>query len=255
MLLTDDDDDDDSSDDVDVVSVGPTPISVNPLQSQSSSNSLRDLLVLPPSTSMLAQVTAMHNYSSVPAPCDGSTSASGAQWPRSRCQPDDTLRRLVKSAPHSPVSHGRIWRQKMADEELRSLSMPNSPAAGSASRRSQLICHRRRSVAAPRGGCSDSEDLMSPSHRRPGTGGKRALHNVLERRRRDHLKWNFEALRSVVPSAAGNARMPKVAILRRARDHVRHLRAIAEKLEGERNRLRSLHQRWQHKLALIASCE
>jgi hypothetical protein len=47
-------------------------------------------------------------------------------------------------------------------------------------------------------------------------------------------------------------RMPKVVILRRARDHLRHLCITAQRLQAEHDRLRSLQQRWQYKLALLS---
>lgn len=83
-------------------------------------------------------------------------------------------------------------------------------------------------------------------------GGKRSLHNVLERRRRSCLKVHFHLLRDVVPSVAGNCRMSKVAILKAAHCHMVLLKKEGLLLQAELNQLRSLNQRWQRKLALLS---
>lgn len=76
---------------------------------------------------------------------------------------------------------------------------------------------------------------------------------MLERRRRDHLKYSFETLRAVVPGTSSDIRIPKVAILRRARDHVRQLTSLSHRLNAEYAQLKSLHQRWTYKLAALVS--
>ena len=216
---------------------------------------VRDLLVLPPACSLLARVTAMHNYSST---CTGrytslSLSSSAAAG--------------VYSAPQSPSVFTDMppLRHRL---DRRCISTPASPSpplynstspTATAVRRSRRRVPRRRRQRACTGpawessGSDDSD--CGQQHPAAGGGGKRAHHNVLERRRRDNLKYSFEALRAVVPGTPTDGRVPKVMILRRARDHVRHLTSASQRLFAEYARLRSLHQRWTHKLALLAESD
>jgi len=80
---------------------------------------------------------------------------------------------------------------------------------------------------------------------------KRAQHNVMERQRRYHLKSHFYALRDALPGTRGDGRVSKVAILRRAVDHVRHLAAVGEHLAAERDRQRAAQERLKWKLSLM----
>lgn len=73
----------------------------------------------------------------------------------------------------------------------------------------------------------------------------------MERQRRYHLKSHFYGLRDVVPGTRGDGRVSKVAILRRAVDHIRHLAAVNEHLEAERDRQRAAQERWKWKLSLL----
>ena len=53
---------------------------------------------------------------------------------------------------------------------------------------------------------TDSQDIdMNSNHRGngPNQAEKRAHHNALERRRRDHIKGSFSDLRDVIPSLKG----------------------------------------------------
>ena len=52
----------------------------------------------------------------------------------------------------------------------------------------------------------DSQDMdmdMNARHNGPNQAEKRAHHNALERKRRDHIKGSFSDLRDVVPSLKG----------------------------------------------------
>ena len=208
---------------------------------------VRDLLVLPPACSLLARVTAMHNYSSCPA-----QNAPSSSWVAAAAG------RGVYSAPQSP-SMSPDAPSSRPHLGRRCFSTPASPSPvvhGPGVRRSgrrRAARRRPRPTAAPAWEWSGSEDSDGggggPARQVPVA--RRAHHNVLERRRRDHLKYSFEALRAVVPGTATDVRMPKVAILRRARDHARHLATASQKLCAEYSRLNCLHQRLRQRLALL----
>lgn len=51
----------------------------------------------------------------------------------------------------------------------------------------------------------------------------RATHNVLERQRREDLKFRFQLLRDCIPELEENERAPKVAILKKSREYVHQL--------------------------------
>lgn len=78
-----------------------------------------------------------------------------------------------------------------------------------------------------------------------GTGGgqKRTVLNVLERARREGLKSNFHRLRDSVPLLAGNKRVPKGQILRKAADYIRQLHNESQELENGLEALRRENQR------------
>lgn len=207
---------------------------------------VRELLVLPRACSLLARVTAMHNYSS----CSSSTpyTSTTASCPG----------RGIYSAPQSPSVPPR----QRLDRGCVSTPASPSPAATTTTttvrrsrRRRPARRSQRRVTATWESSESDDSDSggSSGDHTASHVGGcgKRAHHNVLERRRRDHLKYSFEALRAVVPGSTADGRVPKVVILRRARDYVRQLTSASQRLCAEYSRLKGLHQRWTYKLSLI----
>lgn len=76
---------------------------------------------------------------------------------------------------------------------------------------------------------------------------RRASHNVLERKRRNDLKYSFQLLRVEVPELEDNQRAPKVVILRKAAEHIRHMQQQTEAQEKvltrEKNRRDQLLER------------
>lgn len=210
-----------------------------------SKSVVRELLVLPSACSLLARVSAMHNYSSRAATSSSSSpSSSPPAAAAAGCG--------MYSAPQSPsVSWDRPPLRQRLDR--RCMSTPASPSHSATTRtvrRSSRRRRRQRATSAWHSSASDDSDSGISGGVHVG-GGKRAHHNVLERRRRDHLKYSFEALRAVVPGTATDVRIPKVAILRRARDHVRQLTSTSRKLCTEYARLKCLQERWTHKLAAV----
>jgi hypothetical protein len=80
---------------------------------------------------------------------------------------------------------------------------------------------------------------------------KRAQHNVLERKRRNDLKYSFSRLRDHVPDLARQERSPKVTILKLSSDFIRSLATKHKKLENEHARVKARHELMQQKLAAL----
>jgi Myc proto-oncogene protein len=80
---------------------------------------------------------------------------------------------------------------------------------------------------------------------------KRNVHNVLERKRRNDLKYSFQVLRDSIPDLKGSERAPKVAILRKATDCILNLRSEQERLLEQKSLLERTHQSLKQKLKAL----
>merc|ERR1712212_735603 len=75
----------------------------------------------------------------------------------------------------------------------------------------------------------DENEAMAPSSRYDGEShDKRAHHNALERKRRDHIKDSFNGLKDSIPSMQGNEKMSRASsraqILKRATEYIQFIR-------------------------------
>ncbi|XP_046857171.1 myc proto-oncogene protein-like [Xenia sp. Carnegie-2017] len=77
---------------------------------------------------------------------------------------------------------------------------------------------------------------------------KRNVHNVLERKRRNDLKYSFQLLRDSMPELKGYERTPKVAILRKATDCISKLTSEQERLLEDKTMLEKRKQSLHEKL-------
>ncbi|XP_070378235.1 protein max-like isoform X4 [Dermacentor albipictus] len=68
-----------------------------------------------------------------------------------------------------------------------------------------------------------SDDASLPEQRTSLDADKRAHHNALERRRRDHIKFSFTSLRDAVPSLQGE-KASRAQILKKAADYIQSMR-------------------------------
>lgn len=59
---------------------------------------------------------------------------------------------------------------------------------------------------------------------------KRATHNVLERKRRNDLRYSFQTLRDQIPDLEDNERAPKVNILKKSTEYIKSLKDEESKL-------------------------
>ncbi len=61
---------------------------------------------------------------------------------------------------------------------------------------------------------------------------RRASHNVLERKRRNDLKYSFQILRGQIPELEDNQRAPKVTILKKAAEYIKEIREKEEDMQS-----------------------
>jgi len=69
----------------------------------------------------------------------------------------------------------------------------------------------------------DEYDLQNPDGPFPSQAEKRAHHNALERKRRDHIKDSFSSLRDCVPALNGE-KASRAQILKKAADYIQIMR-------------------------------
>lgn len=139
-------------------------------------------------------------------------------------------------------------------------SLPNSPSMSPlpskrckrelSDRDMKKVCHKLRasgsSSASSSRNSSDSEDYPE---------GKRTQHNVLERKRRNDLKFSFFSLRDSVPELVKQERAPKVQILKKASEYIRKLTADERRLESEREMLQEKHEQLRRTLEKLHARE
>ncbi|XP_061197641.1 myc protein-like [Saccostrea echinata] len=139
-------------------------------------------------------------------------------------------------------------------------SLPNSPSMSPlpskrckrelSDRDIKKVCHKLRgsgsSSASSSRNSSDSEEYPE---------GKRTQHNVLERKRRNDLKFSFFSLRDSVPELVKQERAPKVQILKKASDYIRKLSADERRLESERELLQEKHEQLRRTLEKLHARE
>lgn len=169
--------------------------------------------IMPAAASMSAQVAAMHNYSN--AQSHSSNYHSAPQSP-SHSPSSGTKRSRPISMPASPQPAAKRQRS-MCQADF------NKRVVQKLHHHSHHRSHGRSSYNNSRNNSSDSED----------SEGKRAQHNVLERKRRNDLKSSFHRLRDHVPEIRCQERAPKVVILKKAADYVKSVRAHHRSLERE----------------------
>ena len=80
---------------------------------------------------------------------------------------------------------------------------------------------------------------------------RKTCHNNLERKRRNDLKASFTSLRVVVPDLEDNERAPKVIILQKASDLVRHLCHLRDQQTSILLRERTRHRELVKKLGKL----
>ena len=185
------------------------------------------------SSSLHSHLAAIHNYSNTSSPPASYSAPQSPQTARSR----DTS--------HSYVGYKR----------QRPVSMPPSPQPIKKQRSLLHSTDLKRVVQKLRLGHSTIHIRTQMSRNSSDSEGddtnKRAQHNVLERKRRNDLKYSFLRLRDHVPELSKQERTPKVTILKLSSDYIRSLTARNRKLENERAKLKARHEMLRQKLAAL----
>lgn len=142
----------------------------------------------------------------------------------------------MSSSSNSPLSNKRLKRE---------LSAPDF---------AKRVCQKLRNGTNSCGSSSASSSRSSSdSEECIGEGGKRTQHNVLERKRRNDLKYSFFHLRDSVPELNQQERAPKVQILRKAADYVHKLNSDSCRMEMEKEILREKHEQLRQALSKLQS--
>ena len=82
---------------------------------------------------------------------------------------------------------------------------------------------------------------------------RRASHNILERKRRNDLKYSFQILRGQIPELEDNQKAPKVTILRKAAEYIVQIQDEARVQEDYLHRERERQQELQQRLKFLQS--
>lgn len=174
----------------------------------------------PSSAVITADVAAMHNYSNrSTAPPPTASASSQVQ---------------AGAGNKRPAAGGPLARSTSLLVKRPRLSAPSSPVAAN-----EVPSWRARHGPSKTGSLRHHHHGYHHHHANSGGGcQRRELHNVLERKRRDDLRGNFNGLRDMLPNVQAKERMPKVTILRRSCDYIRSLRRSFHDLSAEMHRLR-----------------
>ena len=171
----------------------------------------------------------MHNYSS------SRTSVVVRSAPQSPSHSNHRVKRTY-SSPNSPQPIVKRSRNGVNEAELRFAV--------------QKLEMRQNMCSSSYGHCG-SADSSRPSSDSEDNEGKRAQHNVLERKRRNDLKYSFLKLRDAVPVIATQDKAAKVTILRRAVDYMSNLENRHRNLLSELERQRELNALLKKKVSKL----
>lgn len=105
-------------------------------------------------------------------------------------------------------------------------------------------CHSKRTHRLNSAG-SNFGEMESDDEQR------RASHNVLERKRRNDLKYSFQILRGQIPELEDNQRAPKVTILKKAAEYIMHIREQDNNLQTRLAREKKRESKLLQRLAIL----
>jgi Myc proto-oncogene protein len=108
-------------------------------------------------------------------------------------------------------------------------------------------CHSKRTHRLSSAGSNYGDGLESDDEQR------RASHNVLERKRRNDLKYSFQVLRGQIPELKDNQRAPKVTILRKAAEYIKQIREEDEDLQTRMAKEKRRETKLLQRLAYLKS--
>uniref|UniRef100_A0A7E4VJ54 BHLH domain-containing protein n=1 Tax=Panagrellus redivivus TaxID=6233 RepID=A0A7E4VJ54_PANRE len=109
---------------------------------------------------------------------------------------------------------------------------------------------RKRKYHSDDGDFSDDEASFSPKSGSPSLDDdRRAHHNELERRRRDHIKDHFQALKNTIPLLEGE-KSSRALILKRAVDYISLLQAQLKEAKIEIDDQKRRNDQYRHHATL-----
>lgn len=108
-------------------------------------------------------------------------------------------------------------------------------------------CHSKRTHRLSSAGSNYGDGMESDDEQR------RASHNVLERKRRDDLKYSFQVLRGQIPELKDNQRAPKVTILRKAAEYIKQIREEDEDMQTRMDKEKRRESKLLQRLAYLKS--
>lgn len=160
---------------------------------------------------------------------------------------DSKQQHHLKRRLHVALAHSK-------QEEDKAASVPSSNSHAMETGRVSFLPQTLNVVSkkSPMSSLSSSRFSSPVSSPLPSVSGvgidsdddRKICHNNLERKRRNDLKASFTSLRMAVPDLEDNERAPKVIILQKASDLVRHLCQLRDQqtsmLLRERSRQREL---------------
>ncbi|ELT88315.1 hypothetical protein CAPTEDRAFT_166474 [Capitella teleta] len=236
-----------SLDCVDPTSVFPYPISAEAKTCLGSSNAL----ITAPST-----LTASSSVFDTPSPSESEddeeidvvTVPTSSIVRKSSRGPSSVARNLESASAQVAAMHNysNVNHSAHSDhhysQPYSTQSAPQSPQISAASTGAVSVLKRSRPMSMP-----SSPQPFKNSDSEEGEG-KRAQHNVLERKRRNDLKYSFCTLRACVPDISSAERTPKVTILKKASEHVISLKRRHNSLEVELARQKHRQEQLRAKL-------
>lgn len=138
------------------------------------------------------------------------------------------------------------------------IEKPKRRLSTSSDRSDEPTVKRHKPVASRSKSYSSQKKAKEVKRQPPSSGSddedcenKRAVHNVLERKRRNDLKTSFHQLRARVPELEDNERSPKVVILRKAKDYIEQLKTDEARLRKELDKENKKNKELTNKLSAL----
>ena len=195
--------------------------------------------ILPAAPTMSAQVAAMHNYNAPASSAPREPRTTPTKSPRCHKTSSGVLKRHRQDKIDRDNGENRPPLKKLR------LHMATKDQLRHVVRKLHHRTHSSRAGGSGGGGstCSSSR---SSSDSEDGEC-RRSQHNILERKRRNDLKYSFQLLRQHVPDLGQMDKTPKVTILKKASDFIMGLRAkeshLRKQVESQRQKQEQLKRR------------
>lgn len=98
---------------------------------------------------------------------------------------------------------------------------------------------------------TDSRQRMSNSQQYFSQAEKRAHHNALERKRRDHIKDSFSSLRDAVPTLSNEKAVSRAQILKKAAEYIQTMKRRNANHAGDIENMRQQNARLEQQIMAL----